>query len=227
MSSGQQSWPTLYALLGACLTLGGCDAHDLRVVEATGVFRSDAGCVLAEEGGGACPTRAQFPFETSEPGFVSRSPRLISNLRVTCHRSFCGTGALAYHASLHWRDNSEQNPDKLAEVRYLFATPVDMLGQELSYEVAVDPFNTPMNALVAVVSRGRFHKVDDGPLLGRDGWKTKGGVVGPQNQYWEGADNVTSVPVSEIWIQVYLSIPARAPGGTWQGEIYLDEVGWR
>jgi len=101
-----------------------------------------------------------------------------------------------------------------------------MIGKQLSFSVRVDPLNTPINGMIAVVSNG-WHKVDDGPLIGK-GWITKGGVVGPESLNWEGSPTAKSVPVSEIRISVYLATPVHGGSdGNWQGDIYVDDIGWR
>lgn len=210
--------PVLLAAFSAC------QARDLAAVSASGVYVPDAGCTVREEGGSACPTHAQLAFETSQTRFASASPRLLDDVRVSCRHSFCGTGSLAFHASFHWREG-EASPEKLGEIRTTLDPPVEMAGRQLTYAIRVEPASTPVNSLLAVISRG-FHKVEDGPVLGAS-WNPKGGTVGPENPFWEGAANATSVPVSEIHIQFYLALPVRGGDGTWQGDVYVDEIGWR
>lgn len=213
-----------WALLGPLGALA-CQPNALEVVGAPGgVYRPDAGCAVEEEGASACPGGAQLGFESADPLFATSTPRLVSNVRVTCRRSFCGTGALAFRASYRWREGTEPDGNRLGELRLVFPEPVEMHGKELSMRVTFDPQNTPMNALIAVIYRSVFRKVDDVPL--RRGWTEVGDLVGPGNRFWTGGD-VTTVPVTELRIQVYLATPVRSGGDTWTGDVYIDEVGWR
>jgi hypothetical protein len=59
------------------------------------------------------------------------------------------------------------------------------------------------------------------------GWNRIEGVVSPANPLTKIDPSVTSIPVTEIRMDVYVPVadPSGADG-TWSGKIFLDDVSW-
>src|SRR3712207_5120060 len=105
----RSSAATRLLLLAFACTAAACDPRSLRLVGRPdgGVYRPDAGCTMVEDSP-ACPAEGdpvpQLRFEsTANPGLVPDTrPGNVSNARVSCVRSYCGTGSFAAHADLEW-----------------------------------------------------------------------------------------------------------------------------
>jgi hypothetical protein len=196
------------------------------------VPRSD--CVTREGGGTSCPSGAQFAFERASDhlGFILSKPSHQTQPRVSCARTFCGTGAFAYHARYSWRrGTSSDSAERYHDIRYEFSQPVEMKGKTLTAHIFVDKFDTPLNAQLAIIQyRGRYRIIFDGPIFNARGWNTIGGIVGPENPkaFSAGETVPASVAASELVIAVYLSTDVRSGDReTWESDIYFDEIGWK
>lgn len=228
------------AALVSVLSLAACDARTLSAVGAPpGVYRPNAGCAVTEGGGAACPLGLQWGFEDARDvsEFRVTTPGTLANASVTCQRSYCGTGALMMHAVYRWEQPEPTPSPRMGTVVHKFATPVELLNRELSFRVMVkqirpppppgtEGFVTPVNGQIAFISNGRYRIVWDGPLNFRTAWQTRGGVVGPGNTCcMDLPASTTSIKASQIDIDVYLA--TRVFGGDeFEGEIYLDEIGY-
>lgn len=234
MSPGR---PRLLAALLGAIAAAACSPNRIDAVGAPGGLydpEPDAGCDLDDLGGGgrACPSGVQFVFEArgDDAVFEVASRTTLSNRRVTCRRSYCGTGALAVTARYRWKEglpSGDPSIDRMGELRYKFAAPVDLYGKTLTFSAYVDNFNTPLNGQLAVISR-YFRQVDDGPLLNTRGWNQKGGEISVANERLKLPPDTTSLLVTEIIVQVYLATSVRSGNHeSWTGEIYFDDIGWR
>jgi hypothetical protein len=219
----------------AWLASFGCGPETISAVDPPiGFYVPNAMCVTREGGGAACPTGAQFGFEraTDHLDFQLDKPAAQQNARVSCQRTFCGTGAFAYHAIYRWpRGVPGEMADRYHDVSYKFPQPVDMRGKTLTARIFVESFTTPLNAQLAIVqSRGRYRIIFDGPLLSQSGWNTVGGIVGPENPkaFSPGETVPAMVPVSDLMLVVYLSTDVRSGDReNWESDVYFDEIGWR
>ena len=222
------------ALIGAA---AGCGGDPLQAVSAPGgAFRSGAGCSVAElDVGGpqACPSlgplQAQLGFDDlSDDGLFTSSANL-SDKRISCQRSWCGPGSLAVHAAYRWPASGPTEGEKLGELRYRFDQPIDLFGKAVTHALYVDGPDTPVNAFVAVTDRtGRFWMVQDGPVTLLGQWTQRGARVDGENVRLDLPPGTTSLLVTEIRIAVYLATDVRIGDREhWQGEVYVDEVGWR
>ncbi len=223
------AWPVWFLLACGTETLSAVDPP-------TGVFRPASGCVVREEGGSACPSEARFKFE--DPAAAAEfelDGGGLTNRRVSCERAFCGTGSFALHASYKWREGtprSQVERERYGSIRYRFGAPVDLWNKTVTASIAVDPFNTNLNAQVAIIPKGdRYRILYDGPLHQMRGWNVRGGVVGIENDKagWDKeAKPPSTVVPAELIIAVYLSTSVQSGDKEhWEGEIYVDEVGWR
>lgn len=224
-----RTWPLWFLLACGTETLSAVDPP-------VGVFRPAAGCVVREEGGSACPSEARFTFEESGAfAEFDLEGAGLTNRRVSCERAFCGTGAFAFHANYKWKEGTARpltERDRYGSIRHRFVAPVDLWNRTVTVRVAVAPFNTNLNVQVAIVPRGdRYRIIYDGPLHQSRGWHVRSAVVGIDNDKagWDkdARPPVTLVP-AELIIAVYLSTPVQSGDKEhWEGEIYVDDVGWR
>lgn len=174
----------------------------------------DGGCPPRDASAQGCPSGSQLTFDDGPvTGFSTIDPEL-SNLRVSCSRSFCGGGSLAFAARYTWDNGGD---GRLGEVVYTLPQPLDLAGKYVWARVRYEPDETPMNALLAVTTGGRFRRLWDGWIHGD--WNSIGAVIPVPP---EGG----AVLVTMIRIQVYLSVPVLTGTDTWTGQIYIDEIGW-
>jgi hypothetical protein len=207
-----------------------CSPNTLRLVgNPDGVYRPDQGCATSEDSP-ACPVAGdpvpQLRFETAaDPGLVpDNDPGNISNVRVTCTRSYCGTGSFAAHAALEWTPDPE-HPQRMVSFEHVFDPPVDLMGKTISYQVYVDEPTVPLHSQMGVIYE-YWRWVGWTPV--RTGWNRVEGVVSPDNPLTGIDPTVTSIPVTALRLDVYVPVAdASGPSGSWSGEIYFDEVGWR
>jgi hypothetical protein len=206
----------------------GCEPRMVSAVDpAVGVYRPGGECAVLEAGGASCPTGAQIAFdhEGDTRGFEASAP--LGNLRVSCRRPYCGTGALAVSGAYRWRDPRVQPPasERLGEIRYQLPEPVDLLGKTIAFDVFVDGPRTPFNIQLAI-DTGPFRSVHDGVFSSWGGWTRWAGLVDPSTlRPSPGA--VTTLPVTAIIIQLYLATEVRTGDlEHWNPEIYIDELGW-
>jgi hypothetical protein len=212
----------------ACVA--GCDPSTIQAVGAPGgVYRADQGCTLAP-GAPVCPGPAapqpELRFEsTADPGVaLAGEPGTLSNLRVTCVRSYCGTGSLTAHGELQWNNADPSAPLRMGSFTHAFAPAMDLMGRTIRFAVYVDAVTVPMHAQVGVIF-DYWRWVGWAPLSA--GWNRIEGVVSPSNPLTEIDPSVTSIPVSAIRIDVYVPVAdASGPQGSWAGEIFLDDVSW-
>lgn len=214
------------ALLGAA-----CDPATIQAVGAPGgVYRPDQGCTLTP-GAPACPgpgdAQPELQFESaSSPGLIlDTAPGTLSELRVTCARSYCGSGSLAAHATLQWNDSADPNtPLRMGSLSHAFQPPVDLMGRTIAFNVFVDQVSVPMHAQVGVIF-DYWRWIGWSPLS--RGWNRIEGVVSPSNPLTKIDPAVTSIPVTSIRIDVYVPVAdASGQQGSWAGEIFLDDVSW-
>jgi hypothetical protein len=226
------------ALIAFTLLSAACDARTIAAVGGPGgVYRADGECALQESsrdcpiGTAADPTlRPQLGFESAgDTGFSVGSTATVSNLRVTCKRSFCGTGSLAFHAVYRWTQATANDKERLGSITYKFDAPVDLLGRTIGFHVYTEGRLVPINAQVGVIYKGFWHWVAWSPLDTRqERWHSIAGVVSPENPLTKIEAGATSVPVTGFNIDVYLSVPPANGGpSAWTGEVYIDDVGWR
>ena len=207
-----------------------CDAESIHAVGAPGgVYRPDQGCALAE-GAPHCPAAGEgapaLRFEsTDNPGIAADTARgTLSNLKITCARSFCGTGSFVAHADLEWTADANY-PQRAATFTYAFDTPLDLAGHALTFAVYVEDLTVPMHAQIGVIFQ-YWRWVAWSPLA--SGWNQISGVVSAANPLTKIDPSVTSIPVTALQIDVY--VPVNTPAGTngsWSGNIYLDDIGWQ
>lgn len=224
-----------FALAALVLGVGACEPGTIRVVGGPGgVYRPGQGCTLVENP--SCPgpgqPAPQLRFESATDFGIVADPSAgtLSNLRVTCTVSYCGTGALAAHAELSWMSDPE-DPQRMATFVHSFDPPVDLMGRTVGFSVHVaeaggdGSLTVPMHAQVGVIFE-YWRWIAWSPVT--DGWHRIEGVVSPDNPLSEIDPAVTSIPVSAINIEVYVpAAGASGPTGAWSGEIYLDDVSWR
>lgn len=208
----------------------GCDE---RVIEAVGspggVYRPDQGCTVAE-GALHCPgpgeTVPDLRFESAgNPGVLADVSRgTLSNLRVTCGRSACGTGSLTAHAALSW-NTDPLLPQRAASFSHPFSPAPDLMGHTVSFSVYIEELTVPMHAQIGVIF-GFWRWVAWAPLA--KGWNRISGVVSPANILTKIDSSVTAIPVTSLQIDVYVPVNTSAgDNGAWSGEIYLDDIGWK
>jgi len=208
-----------------------CDPATIQAVGVPpgGVYRPDQGCTLVPDapacpGPGQAQPELQFEAVTS-PGLVlDTAPGTLSDLRVTCTRSYCGSGSLAAHATLQWNDNDPNAPLRMGSFSHQFQPAVDLMGRTISFNVFVDQVTVPMHAQVGVIFD--YWRWIGWSGLSR-GWNHIEGVVSPSNPLSKIDAAVTSIPVTSIRIDVYVPVAdASGTQGSWAGEIFLDDVGW-
>jgi hypothetical protein len=223
--------PGLAAAGAACVAGGACSPDTLRLVgNADGVYRPDAGCTMSEDSP-ACPAAGdpapQLRFETTgtDPGLVpDTGPGNISNVGVTCIRSYCGTGSFTAHADLEWTPDPEY-PQRMASFDHVFDPPLDLMGRTITFYVYVDAPTVPLHAQMGVIYE-YWRWVGWTPV--KTGWNRVEGVVSPDNPLTGIDPGVTSIPVTMLRLDVYVPVAeASGPSGNWSGEIYFDEIGWR
>jgi hypothetical protein len=207
-----------------------CDAQSIHAVGSPGgVYRPDQGCTLIE-GAPGCPISDDavpaLRFESSiNPGIAADpGPGTLSNLVVTCQRSFCGTGSLAAHAELNWTADRSY-PQRAATFTYAFDQPRDLAGRTVSFAVYVEDATVPMHAQIGVIF-DYWRWVAWSPVVA-GGWNHIAGVVSPANPLTQIDASVISIPVTSLQIDVYVPVDTSAGEiGAWSGNIYLDEIGW-
>jgi hypothetical protein len=245
-----------FILVGAC-SAASCGPKSVTAVgNPGGVYQPNHGCTLVEASGD-CPAPSvalsvamtdgaaaadaasgptsgnvvgpQLRFESSTgTGMMNQTPGTLSNLQVTCQRSFCGTGALAAHADFRWDDSIANDPRRSGTFVHTFDPPIDLQGHTVSFAVSVEGEGpkVPMHAQVGVVS-DFWHWVAWSPVPATGGWTRIAGVVGPENPLTKLDPQATAVLVRAINIEVYVPVAgASGTTGTWSGAIYLDEAGW-
>jgi hypothetical protein len=213
------------------LALGaGCDPGTIEAVGGPGgVYRPDQGCTLVE-GAPSCPAAPSaglLRFEsTLDAARVNTDDReTLTDFRVTCVRSYCGTGSLVARAELVWMDDDRQYPQRMGVFAYDLNPPVDLMGKTVEFSVYVEGPSIPMHAQVGVIY-DFWRWVAWTPVSA--GWNHVEGVVSPDNPLTEIDPSVTSIPVTSIRVEIYVPVQTSAgPDGTWSGNVYLDEVGWR
>jgi hypothetical protein len=222
------------AALLSCSLLG-CGGETLEAVgNPGGAFRSGAGCSVADlESGGpqACPAtqRAQLRFDDlTDQVLVSLSDNL-SDKHVSCRRSWCGPGSLAFQAAYRWPITGPTEGEKLGEIRHRFDPPIDLFGKTVTHALFVEGVFTPVNAFVAAIEgNGRFWMIQDGPVNLFGQWVQRGARVDVENARLALPAGTTSLLISEIRIAVYLATDVRAGDREhWQGRVHVDELGWR
>lgn len=206
--------PTRARLLACVLAFGACTPNVLEVVRPAG---SDGACAAEMGGGMNCPTGAQYAFDADTQGFTFGAVTgNASALRTSCRFTFCGGGALAYHAEWTYAPaDGTGDTNRLTSLERPLEPPVDLTGRILYGHVLVDAQSTPMNAQIAVRTENRYRLVKINIL--EKGW----------NYLSEDLSRVDPpIPslgaVTTVIVEVYLATPA-----TWSGEVYIDEVGWR
>jgi hypothetical protein len=222
------------ALIGAAT---GCGGDPLQAVGTPGgAFRSGAGCNVADlDVGGpqSCPAgqalRAQLGLDAVSDEGVLTSGTNLSDKRISCRRSWCGPGSLAVHAAYRWPASGPIEGEKLGELRYHFDPPFDLYGKTVTHALYVDGPITPVNAYVAATDRtGRFWMVQDGAVTLFKQWTQRGARVDGENVRLGLPPGATSLLVTDLLIAVYLATDVRTGDREhWQGEVYVDEVGWR
>jgi hypothetical protein len=203
-----------------------CDAESIQAVGSPGgVYRPDKGCNL-KEGAPLCPVSDDgLHFESQANPGIAADPAagMLSNLQVTCQRSYCGTGSLVAHAELSWTADQDY-PLRGATFTYAFDPPRDLAGRTVSFAVNVQDVSVPMHAQIGVIF-DHWRWVAWSPLT--TGWNYIAGVVSPANPLTEIDASVTSIPVTSLQIDVYVPINTVAGDiGAWSGNIYLDDIGW-
>jgi hypothetical protein len=206
-----------------------CDPATIQAVGAPGgVYRPDQGCTLTP-GAPVCPAPGQvqpeLQFEsTANPGLVlDTAPGTLSDPRVSCARSYCGSGSFAARATLQWND-SDPNSPRMGSFSHAFQPALDLMGHTISFNVFVDQVTVPMHAQVGVIF-DYWRWVGWSPLS--LGWNRIEGVVSPGNPLTKIDPAVTSIPVTSIRIDVYVPVAdASGQQGSWAGEIFLDDVSW-
>ncbi len=221
--------------LGLVLLLGGaCQDNELVAVgDPGGAFQSGEGCSLPDLAAGSaesCLPPAQFGFEhLGDDAVFQVQTTNLSDRRVSCARSYCGTGSL--HLRANYRDRlgaPDKERDRLGMVSYTLPKPLDLYGKMLGFKLYIDGPSTPVNAMIAVIDdeRGIWHKVHDYPVYGMQKWHERGAPLSPQNSQFE-VPPTPSLVVRAIEISVYLATDVRTGDlDHWSGDIYIDEVGW-
>ena len=212
------------------LLAAACDTTTIEAVGSPGgVYRPGQGCTLTPDAP-ACPTpgqaQAELQFESpSDPGLtLDTAPGTLSDLRVTCTRSYCGSGSLEAHATLQWNDNDPNAPLRMGSFSHAFQPAVDLMGRTISFNVFVDQVTVPMHAQVGVIF-DYWRWVGWSPL--QRGWNRIEGLVSPTNSLTKIDPAVTAIPVTSIRIDVYVPVAdASGTQGSWTGEIFLDDVSW-
>jgi len=220
----------LWAAVAAASPSLACDPASIQAVGTPGgVYRPGQGCTLTP-GAAVCPGPAdaqpQLQFEAlANPGMVlDTAPGTLSDLQVSCARSYCGSGSLAVHATLQWNDNDPNAPLRMGSLAHDFQPAVNLMGRTVSFNVFVDQVTVPMHAQVGVIF-DYWRWVGWSPLA--RGWNHIEGVVSPSNPLTKIDPAVTSIPVTSIRIDVYVPVAdASGPQGSWAGEIFLDDVSW-
>jgi hypothetical protein len=214
--------------------LAGCESNEVIAVGAPGgAFQSGAGCVVANLAAGSvesCNLPAQFGFEhTGDDQAFAVETSNLSQRRVSCERSYCGTGSLRVTAQYRRRlGATEAEGDWLGRVSYTPPAPLDLYGKMLGFKLYIDGPATPVNAMLAVIDeRGLWHKVHDYPVYGMKKWHERGAPLSPQNEQFQ-VPPTPSLIVKQIEISVYLATEVRTGDGEhWTGDVFIDEVGWR
>jgi hypothetical protein len=220
-------------VFAACIAGGGCDAQTLDVVRSPGgVYRPDQGCTLTE-GSRQCPLPndeipgSQLRFESEADSrlmTIRPDSDTFSNVRVTCRRSYCGTGSLGVHANFRWTGSAPDDSERLGTLVYTFDRPIDLMNRTVGFSVYVEEPTTHINAQIGVIHE-YWRYIAWMPIS--SGWHRITGVVSPDNPLTEIDPGVTSIPVTELHIAVYLSVsPTSGGASAWSGEIYLDDVSW-
>jgi hypothetical protein len=211
---------------------GACDPGTIRAVgDPGGVYQPDQGCTLTP-GAPVCPSpgdaQPQLRFEAAaDPGVAidtsETTPGNLSNLGVTCVRSYCGSGSLTAHADLQW-NNDASDPRRMGSLVHTFDPPLDLEGRTISLAIYVDAVTVPLHAQVGVIF-DYWRWVGWTPLA--PGWNRIVGVVSAANPLTKIDPAVTAIPVSAIRIDVYVPVAAESgPQGAWTGEIFVDDVSW-
>ena len=215
----------------------GCSGDALQAVgDPGGAFNSGAGCSVAElESGGpqACPAppagRAQLRFDDpADQALISLSANL-SDKRVSCRRSWCGPGSLAFQAAIAGRSPGRSRVRSWGSCA-TGSIPRSICSERPStHALFVEGPVTPVNAFVAVIEPGgRFWMVQDGPvnLFGRWTqrgpawtWRTPGWGCPPARPRWWSARSGSRC----TWPPTCAAGDQRALAG----QVYVDEVGWR
>jgi hypothetical protein len=226
------SLPPALALL-AVLPAAACTGDPIQAVGGPGgVFRAGAGCHvpdLAVGGPEACAAEAQLGFDGPDDGAaVTTTPNLTAKA-VSCRRSYCGPGSLAFHAAYRWPPAGPTEGEKLGEVRHSFSQPVEMFGKTITHLLYLDGPTTPVNAFVAVIDRsGRFWMVQDLPVYLFRQWTQRGATVSLDNARLGLPAGTSSLLVTELRIAVYLATDVRTGDREhWDADVYIDELAWR
>jgi hypothetical protein len=229
-------WPPVVLVLASWCS-GACTGDPLQAVDSPGgAFRSGAGCSVPDldvGGAHACPasagTRAQLRFDDPTDATAVAAGANLTDKRVTCRRSWCGPGSLAFHAAYRWPTSGPIEGEKLGELRYRFDQPTDVYGKTITHALYVDGPITPVNAFVAVIDpSSRFWMVQDLPVNLFGQWIQRGARVDEDNARLALPPGTTSLVVSEIRIAVYLATDVRTGDRDhWAADVYVDELAWR
>jgi len=222
------------AVILAVFGLAACDATRLEAVGPPGdSFHPGAGCAVEDlqaAGVTGCLAPAQLGFEQPADGSlleIDEGP--LSAKTVSCRRTYCGAGALVLHADYRWRPGTAPvSGERLGQVRHRLPVPTDLYGKSLTYALYLDGPNTPVNAYVAVIDdTGRFHMVQDEPVLLFRRWTQRGGTIEVGNAKLNLPEGTASLVVRDILISVYLATDVRAGDHEhWSADFYLDQIGW-
>ncbi|MES1209599.1 MAG: hypothetical protein ABUS79_26985, partial [Pseudomonadota bacterium] len=192
--------------MSVLIGVGACDAGSIHAVGSPGgVYRPDQGCTL-KEATPSCPAFAQIApalrFESPQDPDVEpvSASGTLSNLAVTCRRSYCGTGSLVAAANLRWTDDPEY-PQRKATFRYELDSPRDLAGRTVAFAIYVEDVTVPMHAQIGVIF-DFWRWVAWAPLS--QGWNTIAGVVSPANPLTKIDPGVTAIPVTALQIDVYV-----------------------
>jgi hypothetical protein len=221
----------LVLLAAAAGAAAACGPDTLTAVGTPGgVYQPGQGCTLVEASNDCPPAPGAGPapqlrFESAATAAITNStPSTLSDLRVTCQRSYCGTGALQAHADFQWDDSIPSDPRRMATFVHTFDPPLELYGHTVTFAVSVEGPPVPMHAQIGIVS-DYWHWVAWSPLPA--GWTRVIGVVSPDNPLTKLDPAATSVMVHALQVDVYVPVSTPAgPTGSWSGTIYLDEEGW-
>jgi hypothetical protein len=223
-----------WALFSGLALAAACDATHLQAVGSPGGgYRSGAGCPVDElQAGGAlaCQAPAQLGFEqVGDDALLEIQEGNIGGKQLSCRRTWCGGGALSVHADFRWKaGTSSSMGEKLGQLRYRLATPLDIYDKTLTYALYLDGPDTPVNAFIAAVdTNGLFHMIDDGPVPIFRRWTQRGAAIRPGNVRLNLPEGTTSLVVNELVIAVYLATDVRSGDHEhWSADLYLDQLGW-
>jgi hypothetical protein len=154
---------------------------------------------------GRCPTNLPYDFESGTQSFALAESPTASNLRTTCERTYCGSGALAVDASLSYPGPRIVNVERPLGGQ-------NLVGKTVTAHVYVSSFGAPMNGHVYYIDRGGFWKMVTWKVL-QPGWNVISAVV----------NEATADAVKTLGVSAYLAVDNTK----WSGKILVDEIGWK